>query len=245
MFKRCDNRQLDEIRPLKVTYNAFGYAQGSVLFELGNTKVLCAISIENSVPNFIKGSNSGWLTAEYSLLPTSTHQRVCRESSSCKKNSRSLEISRLIGRSLRSIVSLNKIGEKTINVDCDVLQADGGTRTACISGAFLALKAAQTNWLNSGFISQPLIVDEIAAISAGILGDQHLLDLSYSEDCNVNMDFNFILTRSERIVEIQCSAEKNTVTWQEFEKTFLIAKKGINQLFSFFDNNNFETFLKK
>lgn len=237
MLVRIDDRRLDQIRPIKIMYNVFGYAPGSVLLQMGNTKVLCAATLENSVPNFIKGTNSGWLSAEYSLLPTSTHQRKSRESSSFKRDNRSIEISRLIGRSMRSIVSMNKLGERTINIDCDVLQADGGTRAACISGSYLALKAAEVTWLNSGIIKESIVTDEIAAISAGILDNEFLLDLSYNEDCRVNMDFNFVLTKSYNIVEIQCSAEKKVVCWNEFESIYQLAKKGIDQMFYSFEQN--------
>lgn len=236
-FIRADDRQYDEIRPLKAEYNTFGYSDGSVLFEIGKTKVLCSVTIENNVPSFLKAKGTGWLSAEYALLPTATHQRNSRESSSFKRNNRSIEISRLIGRSLRSIISLDKLGEKTINIDCDVLQADGGTRTACITGSFFALKAAQDNWLNKNIIKQAIITDEIASISVGLIKGNAILDIDYLEDNITEMDFNFVFTRSGKIVEIQGTAEKNPVTWQEFENVRIVAQKGIDQIFSYFDKN--------
>ncbi|MDR3646435.1 MAG: ribonuclease PH [Candidatus Babeliales bacterium] len=229
-FKRKLDRKFDEIRPIKLTYDPFGYSASSVLFESGNTKVLCAISLENSVPSFLKNKGTGWLTAEYALLPTSTHQRVLRESSSVKRNSRSIEISRLIGRSIRPILNLDNLGEKTIHIDCDVLQADGGTRVACVTGAFLALKRAQEKWLASGLLKKEIIIDEIAAISAGIIDGQIIVDLDYEEDSKAEIDFNFVLTQTGKIIELQGTAEKRAIEWEKFIQIADLAKKSIAQI---------------
>lgn len=230
MIVRKNDRKFDEFRPIKLTYDPFGYSASSVLFESGNTKVLCAISLENSVPSFLKNKGTGWLTAEYALLPTSTHQRVMRESSSIKRNSRSIEISRLIGRSIRPILNLDNLGEKTIHIDCDVLQADGGTRVACVTGAFLALKRAQQKWLDLGIIKNPIIIDEIAAISAGIIDGQIIVDLDYEEDCKAEIDFNFVLTKSGKIIELQGTAEKRAIEWEKFIQIADLAKKSISKI---------------
>ena len=179
---RADNRAHNQLRPISLRHNEFGYAPGSVLFALGNTKVLCSVNMQPNVPPFLKGSKSGWLTAEYAMLPAATQLRTNRESSSFKRNGRSVEISRLIGRSLRNIVDLSKIGERTIIIDCDVLQADGSTRTACITAANYALHAAQAHWLERKVIDQPIITNRIAAVSVGINQDDALLDLDYTED---------------------------------------------------------------
>lgn len=225
--KRLDGRDFDHVRKIKVSYNPFGYADSSVLFELGDTKIFCAISIQNGVPFFLKGKGVGWLTAEYSLMPTSTLNRTLRESSTGKKNGRSVEISRMIGRSLRTIVDLNQLGEKTIYIDCDVLQADGGTRVASITGSFLALKSFVDKWLKLGLISKNILSDSIAAISAGMIKDQIYLDLNCEEDNKADADFNFVLTGSGKIIEISGTAEKYPVTSENFEKMKLLATNGI------------------
>ncbi len=235
--QRIDGRKFDQIRNLKISYDCFGFSDSSVLLELGKTKVLCCVTLENNVPQFVKGKNEGWITAEYALLPTSTLQRNSRESSSFKRNSRSVEISRLIGRSLRTIVNLTKLGEKTINIDCDVLQADGGTRTACITGSFLALKKAELKWLSQGIINEPILIDEIASISTGIYSGQPLLDLNFEEDKLAEIDFNFVLTKSGKIIEIQGTGEKRPISWNEFEQLKLLAESGVNQIFSSLDDN--------
>lgn len=230
-IKRSCGRAYDELRPIRITPDVFGYATASVLFEIGNTKVLCSVSLQSHVPPFLKGSKTGWLKAEYSMLPTATESRTQRESTSSDRNGRSIEISRLIGRSLRSIVKLDALGEKTIVVDCDVLQADGGTRTACITGASLALHYAVARWLNSGIINQNVLTGSIAAISVGILNGIPLLDIDYPEDCKLDADFNFVLKQDGSIVEIQGTSEKQTVSWAEFDKIRVLAEKGIQSLF--------------
>ena len=210
-LKRSDGRTKDQLRTLKVIHDTFGYADGSVLFQIGNTKVLCSVSIQAGVPPFLKGKKTGWLTAEYAMLPTATKQRTQRPSSALKQQGRSVEISRLIGRVFRTVVDLDALGERTIIVDCDVLQADGGTRAAAISGACLALYKAQQRWLYNKRIEQPFLIDTIAAISVGVLQGQPLLDLDFSEDSLIDGDFNFVLSRSGNVVEIQGTAEKKAL----------------------------------
>lgn len=228
---RTLNRRHDQLRTIKISYNVFGYAPGSVLFELGNTKVLCSVSIQPGVPLFLKGSKTGWLTAEYAMLPTSGHTRSFRESTQVKRNDRSVEISRLIGRSLRSIVNLTKLHERTIFVDCDVLQADGSTRTASITGAYIALKMAVDQWLKTGELSDTILTDALTAVSVGFKQGKALLDLDYAEDNTIDADYNFVLTQSQKIIEIQGCAEKNMLSWDDFDKLKVLAIKGNNELF--------------
>lgn len=229
---RIDGRPYDKIRPINFSYNVFEYAPGSVLFELGKTKVLCSVTITQGVPQFLKGSGTGWLSAEYALLPASTQQRIQRDSSNAKANGRSLEISRLIGRSLRSVVDVSHIGEYTIWVDCDVIQADGGTRTASINAAYLALKKAEENLLASGRIKKALLKDDIASISAGILQGDALLDLNFEEDNKAEADINFVLTKSGKVIEVQGTAEGEPIAWQDFDKIKDVVQKGIKQIFN-------------
>lgn len=238
-ISRSYNRQMDQLRPLKVTYGVFLYAAGSTLFELGNTKVLCSITCQQGVPHFLKGKKTGWLTAEYSLLPVSTPIRTVRDSNTLKRNGRNIEISRLIGRALRSVLNLDKLGEYTIFVDCDVMQADGGTRTASITGAYLALKAAVSKWKQIGFLKENIIRDDIAAVSVGVKNGLTLLDLDFSEDSEVDADYNFVLTRSSKIVEIQGSAEKSPLSWNTYDSIKSSAIKGVNEIFEFYDLNSF------
>lgn len=238
-IQRSYGRNKNQLRPLHVTYNRFGYGSASVLLEIGNTKVQAAVTLQPGVPSFMRGKGAtkgeGWLTAEYSMLPTSTMHRLVRESSSGKRNPRSMEISRLIGRSLRIAVDLKVLGERTIIIDCDVLQADGGTRTACISAAYLALERAEQVWLRKKIIVQPLLKEQIAAISVGIRDDQVLLDLDFAEDSTVDADCNFVMTRSGNIIEVQSTAEKSPIAWDVFNKARDVAFEGIQQLFVFFE----------
>ncbi len=232
-MNRSFSRQANQLRPIKVTYDAFGYGDGTVLFELGHTKVLCAVTLQQGVPFFLKGKRVGWLTAEYSMLPTATHVRQQRETND-RRNGRATEISRLIGRALRAIVRLDTIGENTIMVDCDVLQADGGTRTAAISGSWLALKAAEERWLAEKVIRDPIIINDVAAISVGMIDGVHILDLDCNEDNSADVDFNFVLTSSGHIVEIQGATENSAalVSWDDFEILRSLAIQGIEELFS-------------
>lgn len=235
-MKRNDGRQFDQLRPIKITHNIFEYAAGSVLFEIGKTKVLCAVNMQNSVPPFLKGKKTGWLTAEYAMLPASTHIRSDREINACKRNGRSQEISRLIGRSLRAIIDFNALGERTIIIDCDVLQADGGTRTACITGSLIALKLAVSRWLKEGLIAASIIKEDIAAISIGIKDNALLLDLDFSEDSSIDADFNIVMTKSGTIIEVQGSTEKNPFSVSNLQELLALAQKSISQIFSIIDN---------
>ncbi len=234
---RTDGRPTDQIRRVRITHDVFEYAAGSVLFEMGKTKVLCAVTIQNGVPLFLRGKNTGWLTAEYALMPASTTTRSQRDKIHMRPNGRSVEIARLIGRSLRSIVDLSQLGERTITIDCDVLQADGGTRTAAITGAHLALRMAQRRWLQSKTILQPLLRETIAAISVGVVNNKPLLDLDYAEDSNASADFNFVITQSNKIIEMQGCAEQEPLSWGLFDQMRVLASSGVNQLFDYIDQD--------
>lgn len=228
---RSDGRSCDQLRPIRVTCDAFGYASGAVLFEIGNTKVLCSVSLQAGVPHFMKGTKTGWLTAEYAMLPTSTVERTQRESVTQKRCGRSMEISRLIGRSLRVVTKLELIGERTVVIDCDVLQADGGTRTAAISGSFLALKLAEQRWLADKVIAQPFVCGDVAAISAGIVNGRPVVDLDCAEDNIAEVDFNFVLNCVGNIIEIQGSVERGgPIDWAQFEQIRTLAVKGVREL---------------
>jgi ribonuclease PH len=230
---RANSRSYDQIRPVRVTYDAFGYASGTVLFELGNTKVLCAISLNSGVPAFLKGSKTGWLTAEYAMLPTATVQRTQREAITQKRSGRGTEISRLIGRALRAVTNMDVLGEKTITIDCDVLQADGGTRTAAISGAYLALREAEQRWLADKIINQPCVISDVSAISVGIIEGVPMVDLDCGEDNNAQVDFNFMLNSAGDIIEIQGSVEHGSaISWDNFEAMRLLAVNGVQALFA-------------
>ncbi len=228
---RLNGRNSDEMRPISLKYNFFEYADGSVLYELGKTKVACAVTLVCKLPPFLRGKRTGWLTAEYAMLPVATHQRTDRESNSAKRNGRSLEISRLIGRCFRSIVNLDLLGERTIMIDCDVLQADGSTRTACITGAFLALKQAVGQWQERGILEAGFLKDEIAAVSVGCSSNGVLLDIDYSEDSSIDADFNFVLSKSGHIIEIQGSAERMPMAWNLFDQMKVYAQKGVTDIF--------------
>ena len=236
-MKRADGRQVSQLRDLKLTPHIYEYAPGSVLFEIGRTKVLCAVTMAEGVPPFLRGKRTGWLSAEYALLPASTVTRSQRESISFKRNGRSVEISRLIGRALRSVVDLSHFGENTITVDCDVLQADGGTRCAAICGAQAALNLAVQYWLDVKFIKKTIIKNQIAAVSTGVYDGVPLLDLNAFEDNNIDSDFNFILTDHNEIVEIQGTAELGTVSWPQFDQMRILAQKGVEELCSFIKAN--------
>ena len=237
-LKRIDGRTLNQVRPIKFSYDALGYADSSVLFEIGNTKVLVSITLQNKVPIFLRGNGTGWLTAEYSMLPCATQKRIIRDSNQNQKNSRGVEISRLIGRCLRTVVDLSRIGEKSIIIDCDVLQADGGTRVACITAASMALKIAEKRWLNAGILDDNFIKDSIAAISVGRVNKQIYLDLSFDEDSKADADFNFILTESGKIIEIQGTSEKEPLDWFEFEEFKKLAIDGVLFIFNLLKNKN-------
>lgn len=230
-------RAYNKVRPIILKFDAFGFASSSILLSMGRTKVLVSVSIQDGVPKFLRGQKKGWLTAEYAMLPCATKKRTMRESSQFYKNSRSVEISRLIGRSFRSVVDLVQIGTKTIMIDCDVLQADGGTRVACITAASIALKVAQNRWLTDGIISIPILKEDIAAISAGFLNNQPYLDLDYNLDSHADADFNFVLTRSGKLIEVQGTAEKEPLSFEQFEEIKNLAIDGVKQIFNIIDKN--------
>lgn len=231
-MNRFDNRKFDQMRFVKITRNYLKYAEGSVLIEVGNTKVICAATIEERVPPFLKGSGQGWITAEYSLLPRSTQTRNARESARGKVSGRTHEIQRLIGRALRSVIDLKALGERTILIDCDVIQADGGTRTASITGAFVALVEAIAGVHNK---DKPFpIKDFIAAISVGILSDNNaVLDLCYEEDSKATVDMNVVMTGSGEFIEIQGTGEERPYTRTELNMMLEKAEKGINELIDY------------
>ncbi len=230
MVIRKDGRRYDEIRKIEVNIGYLENPLGSCLIKAGNTIVLCTVSYEKKVPPFLLGKESGWLTAEYSLLPGSTSQRIPREATILRVNSRSQEIKRFIGRSLRAVIDLSILKDITLYVDCDVLQADGGTRTISVTGGFFALMDAVKKMLRMGMIEKNPIIDYLAAISVGVVNGEILLDLNYEEDFNAEVDMNVVLTGSERIVEIQATAEKASFSLETFLKLFQLAKKGIEEL---------------
>lgn len=236
-IQRSYGRNVDELRPLKTSYKVFEYADGSVLLEWGKTKILCGVSLQNGIPPFLRGSKNGWLNAEYALLPMSTHVRSQRETSQ-QKSGRSIEISRFISRSLRSIVDLSLIGERTITVDCDVLQADGGTRVAAITASCIALRVAQDRWLRTDVITKPILTDLIAAVSVGVVENTVLLDIDYSEDSKADADLNFVITKSNKLIEILGGAEKNSLDWDLFEQMRQYALKGIADIFKTLYSNS-------
>ncbi|MCH7744511.1 MAG: ribonuclease PH [Chloroflexi bacterium] len=225
---RNDGRALNALRPVSITLGAQAYAEGSVIVETGQTRVLCAVSVEDGVPRFLRGTGQGWVTAEYSMLPRSTLTRTPRSSAT---GGRTREIQRLIGRSLRAIVDMDKLGARTLTVDCDVLQADGGTRTAAITGAYVALYQAVLGMLKRDDISEMPIKNAIAATSVGIVGDQVMLDLCYEEDSRAEVDFNLVMTDEGEFVEVQGTAEGKPFSRESLNSILTMAEKGIEQLF--------------
>ncbi len=223
-------RAADELRTIKITLDYTKYAEGSVLIETGETKVLCTASFGEKVPPHKKGTGEGWVTAEYAMLPRATQQRNTRDIAKLKMNGRASEIQRLIGRALRSVTDLSKMGETTLTIDCDVLQADGGTRTASITGGFIAMYLAFARLVRSGVLAQMPVNSFVAAVSAGIVGEECLLDLNYSEDSNAVADFNFILNEDGKIIEIQGTGEQRPFDEAEFNEIFALAKKGVREL---------------
>ena len=228
---RPSGRKNYEIRKVIIKPNNIKNANGSCLINLGDTSVICAASIDNNVPSWLKGSGQGWLTAEYSMLPTATQNRNERESVKGKLNGRTQEIQRLIGRSLRSAINLKDLGERQIKIDCDVINADGGTRTASITGAWVALKIAIESLLKSDFIKSDPIIDQIAAISCGIYKGKEIIDLDYTEDSSAETDANFVLTKSKKLIEIQATAEKKPFNKNQIGKMIDFATKETKNLF--------------
>ena len=227
---RLSQRKNNELRPIEIIRNYTKHAEGSVLIKCGDTHVICNASIEKNVPSFLKGKSQGWITAEYGMLPRSTSTRMARESAKGKQSGRTQEIQRLIGRSLRSIIDLKKLGEITIQIDCDVIQADGGTRTASITGAYVALHDAILNILNKGIIKNSPIIDSIAAISLGVKDSDILLDLDYAEDSTCDTDMNIVMTGSGKFIEIQGTAEGVPFTRDEMNNLIDMAEQGIKKL---------------
>lgn len=227
---RDNNRALTQIRPTKITRRYTKHAEGAVLIECGDTKVVCTASIADKVPPFLKGSGQGWLTAEYGMLPCSTSERMQREAAKGKQSGRTMEIQRLIGRALRSIINLEKLGERTIQIDCDVIQADGGTRTASITGAFVALYDAVECLLAQRLIISNPIQDHVAAISVGMYHGVPLIDLDYSEDSTCDTDMNVVMTGGLGLVEIQGTAEGATFSRNELNAMLDMAQRGIQEL---------------
>lgn len=227
---RSDNRKSNELRPIKITPGYVEYPEGSVLIEMGKTRVLCAVSVENRVPPWLLGQNQGWLTAEYAMLPRATHTRTPRETT---PSARSQEIRRLIGRSLRAAVDLKLIGERTLTVDCDVLQADGGTRTAAITGAYVAVAIALDKMIRAKEAAPRALKTAVAAVSVGIVGGEALLDLNYGEDSRAEVDFNVVMTAEGHLVEVQGTGESATFSRAQMYQLLDLAKKGIDELLAF------------
>lgn len=227
---RIDGRENDRLRPVRITRNFMPYAEGSVLIEVGDTRVICTASVEETVPPFKKNSEEGWVTAEYSMLPRATKTRNQRDISKLKLNGRSQEIQRLIGRSLRSVVNLPLLGERQITIDCDVIQADGGTRTASITGSFIALVDACVDLKEKGLIPAVPVSDFLAAVSVGIVEGNELLDLCYEEDSNADVDMNVVMSGDGRFIEIQATGEHSPYTGAQFERMLELARGGIGTL---------------
>ncbi|MFC2043879.1 ribonuclease PH [Chloroflexota bacterium] len=230
-MKRSGGRAWDELRAVQITPGFQSFAEGSALIELGKTRVLCSVSVEERVPAFLKGGRSGWITAEYSMLPRATLTRTPRDSSLGRIAGRNQEIQRLIGRSLRAVVDFNALGERTLVVDCDVLQADGGTRTAAITGGYVALYQALHTLANMGVLSSIPLKSAVAATSVGIVHSYQFLDLCYDEDFNAEVDFNVVMTSEGKFVEVQGTAEGKPFTKETIDGLLSLAQKGINELF--------------
>ncbi len=233
---RPDGRKNDELRPIKIEKNFIKNADGSVLIELGNTRVICTASIENKVPPFLKDQKRGWITAEYGMLPRSTPVRMLRESTAGRVGGRTHEIQRLIGRALRAVVDLEKLGERTIWIDCDVIEADGGTRTASITGGYVALVEALKQAMSAGMISENPIKDSIAAISVGIVLGEPRLDLCYAEDSQAEVDMNVVMTGSGKFIEIQGTAEIFPFSKENLLQLLSLAEKGIREIIRIINN---------
>jgi len=228
---RPSGRANDELRPIKITRHYTKHAEGSVLIECGDTRVICTATVENTVPGFLRGKGTGWVTAEYGMLPRSTGSRMRRESSLGKQGGRTMEIQRLIGRALRASLDTEKLGERTITIDCDVIQADGGTRTASISGAWVALSDAIQTLLEKGDLKQTPIGCQIAAISVGIYKGQAVLDLDYAEDSSAHTDMNIVMNSNGGFIEVQGTAEGESFSDEELNNMLALARKGVQEIF--------------
>lgn len=227
---RTDGRKSDELRPVKIHRNYIKYAEGSALIEVGDTKVICTATIEDKVPPHLKDKDKGWITAEYAMIPRSAHSRIARESARGKIGGRTHEIQRLIGRVLRAVVDLNKLGSRTIWIDCDVIQADGGTRTAAITGSFVAMADAMKFAQKNGMIGSIPLHDYLAAVSVGIINGEPALDLNYSEDSTAEVDMNIVMTGKGKFVEVQGTAEGEPFSKTQMEGLIALAKQGIEEL---------------
>jgi ribonuclease PH len=228
--ERNDGRAANELRPVKIIAGYVPYAEGSVLIEMGQTRVICSASVEERVPPFLRNKNQGWITAEYAMLPRATQQRTPRETGRGGPSGRTHEIQRLIGRSLRAVADMTVLGERTITLDCDVLQADGGTRTAAVTGAFVALALANRRLLTSKRITRSVVINEVAAISVGIVGGVPLLDLKYDEDSRAEVDMNIVCTGDGRFIEVQGTAEREPFSQSQLDDLLLLASTGIKRL---------------
>lgn len=227
-MQRNDGRSPEALRPLSIVIDSYGYAEGSALISMGNTQVLCAASIEESLPPWMRGQKRGWVTGEYAMLPRATASRTRRERNG--PGGRTQEIQRLIGRSLRAAVDLNLLGERTITIDCDVLKADGGTRTASITGGYVALALALQHLVKKGDLKQSPLIRQIAAVSAGYVAGQALLDLDYSEDSTADLDCNLVQADDSSIIEVQCTAESRPISRSELDALLNLASAGIQKL---------------
>jgi len=232
-YERTDGRAANELRALKITPGFLPYAEGSVLIEMGNTRVVCAASLDERVPPFMRNSGQGWVTAEYSMLPRATLQRTQREIGRGGPSGRTHEIQRLIGRSLRAMANMKALGERTITLDCDVLQADGGTRTAAITGAYVALALADSKLLKAGKINRSLLTGQVAAVSVGIVDNTPLLDLKYDEDSRADVDMNVVCTGDGRFIELQGTAERQPFSRAQMEQLLELASHGLETLLRF------------
>ena len=231
MQNRPSKRRYNELRNIILEVNISPYAEGSCMAKFGNTHVLCTASVDNKLPPWLRNTGKGWVTAEYGMLPRSTHSRMDREVNKGKPSGRTQEIQRLIGRSMRSTIDLKKLGENQIKIDCDVIQADGGTRTASITGAWVALYQAINTLLKNGKITENPILDQVSAISCGIWNNQEILDLDYEEDSDAETDGNFVLTATNGIVELQTTAEKRPFNKEQFLNLLSLAESGTNKIF--------------
>ena len=227
---RSDGRKDKQLRPIVITPGYIKHADGSVLIEMGDTRVICTAKLEDRVPPFLRNSGKGWITAEYGMLPSSSQTRIAREASRGKIGGRTHEIQRLIGRSLRAVAKLELLGERTVWIDCDVIQADGGTRTASITGAYVALVEAARGWLRAGVVKQTPVLDAVAAVSVGIVDGKVLLDLSYQEDSRAEVDMNVVMTGSGKFIEVQGTAESLPFTQSKLDRMTDIAAQGIREL---------------
>src|SRR5882762_2252348 len=230
MFYRSDNRLPDQLRPVVITPDFIRTAEGSALIEVGNTRVICTASVEEAVPQFMRSSGKGWISCEYSMLPRSTLTRTPREVSKGRQSGRTHEIQRLIGRSLRAVTDLTRLGERTILIDCDVIQADGGTRTAAITGAFVALGLALEKLVEAGTLTSVPLKDFVAAVSVGVVDGEILLDLCYEEDSRADVDMNFVMTAGHKFVEVQATAEHQVYDEEQLGKMISVASQGVQSL---------------